>query len=207
MIQSKEDYEFYLEADRIALAKRHTRPHLFHDELWKFERLLRKTEYLQNCKKDSFSQIYFNYLRYRMYRLSMKFNLCIPQNVFGPGLAIANFSGQIIVSSKAEVGANCRISQCVTIGREQRENRNPGAPRIGNNVFIGPGAVIIGRIEIADDIAIGANSFVTKSFKEPGITIAGLPARKISDEGSRGLVVRVREREILEKRFHRKMRF
>jgi serine O-acetyltransferase len=58
-------------------------------------------------------------------------------------------------------------------------------PKIGNNVFIGPGAVVIGDIEIADGIAIGANSYVNKSFKEPNITVAGCPAKKISDGGSR----------------------
>ena len=44
---------------------------------------------------------------------------------------------------------------------------------------IGVGAVIIGNIEIADNIIIGANAVVNKSFKEEGITIAGVPARKI----------------------------
>lgn len=56
-------------------------------------------------------------------------------------------------------------------------------PHIGNNVFIGPGAVIVGDIKIADNIAIGANSFVNKSFLEEGITIARVPARKVSDKG------------------------
>jgi serine O-acetyltransferase len=47
-------------------------------------------------------------------------------------------------------------------------------------VFIGPGAVIIGPLEIADDIAIGANSFVNKSFTEKGIIVAGVPAKKVA---------------------------
>ena len=44
---------------------------------------------------------------------------------------------------------------------------------------MGFGAVIIGKIKIADGIKIGANSVVTKSFLEPNITIAGVPAKKI----------------------------
>jgi serine O-acetyltransferase len=51
-------------------------------------------------------------------------------------------------------------------------------------VYIAPGAKIYGAIEIADNIAIGANAVVNKSFLEPNITIAGVPARKISDKGS-----------------------
>ena len=61
---------------------------------------------------------------------------------------------------------------------------------IGDNVYIGPGAMLFGPIRIADEIAIGANSVVNRSFEEPGITIAGAPARKVSDRGSEGLLIR-----------------
>ena len=54
-------------------------------------------------------------------------------------------------------------------------------PKIGNNVDIGYGATIIGDIEIADNIIIGANSLVNKSFLESNIIIAGIPARKIKN--------------------------
>lgn len=57
------------------------------------------------------------------------------------------------------------------------------APQIGDNVYIGPGAKLYGRIEIASGIVIGANAVVTKSFTEENICIAGVPARKISDKG------------------------
>ncbi len=64
------------------------------------------------------------------------------------------------------------------------------APSIGNNAYIGPGAKIFGPIYIADGIAIGANSVVNKSFNESNITIAGIPAKKISDKGSEGLLIK-----------------
>jgi serine O-acetyltransferase len=57
-------------------------------------------------------------------------------------------------------------------------------------VYIGPGVKIYGPIEIADNIAIGANSVVNRSFIESGITIAGNPARKISNKGSIGLLIK-----------------
>jgi serine O-acetyltransferase len=53
--------------------------------------------------------------------------------------------------------------------------------------------VIDGEIEIADGIAIGANSYVNKSFKEPDITIAGCPAKKVSDKGSKNCWFRATE--------------
>ena len=187
MIQSKEDYAFYLEADRIALSLastvnvRRKQPRLVGDDIWKFQRLLRKAEYFHNCKKDIISRIYFRYLYYKWYKLGLKFGWLIPLNVFGPGLSISFWSGPIDVNPKATVGENCRISHGVTIGVGPR---GEGAPKLGNHIFIGPYAVIVGPIEIADDIAIGANSYVSKSFTEPGITIAGVPARKILDYGS-----------------------
>ena len=52
MIQSKADYERYLEQDRIALYKTRKKPRIAGDEIWQYERLLRKTEYYMNCKKS-----------------------------------------------------------------------------------------------------------------------------------------------------------
>jgi Serine acetyltransferase len=105
----------------------------------------------------------------------------IPPNVFGPGLSIAH-PGTIIVNGYVSVGENCRIHNCAQLVTAAGSTN--ACPKIGNNVFIGPGAVIIGDIEIADGIVIGANSVVNKSFLEKGITIAGAPAKKISDKGS-----------------------
>jgi len=189
MIESKQDYNFYLAADQLALAIKHERPRIFHDETWKFERLLRKVEYLENCGNNPLDKIVCLQARFALHKLSVKLGFAIPRNVFGPGLSIAH-GGPIIVHSKAVVGENCRIDRCVSIGSIHYP---AAAPIIGNNVFIGPGAVIDGAIEIADGIAIGANSYVNKSFKEPGITVAGCPAKKISDKGSQNCWFRATE--------------
>ena len=180
MISSKEDYQFYLAADKLALAIKRKRPLIFQDYTWRFERLLRKVEYLENCGNNPLDKILCLKAKFSLLRFSQKMGLMIPRNVFGPGLSIAH-GGPIIVHSKAVVGENCRIDRCVSIGSIHYP---AAAPIIGNNVFIGPGAVIDGAIEIADDIAIGANSYVNKSFDEAGVTIAGCPAKKISDSGS-----------------------
>jgi len=199
MIRSEEDYRFYLEADRIALDVKLKRPRLFQDEIWKFQRLLRKVEYMENCKKNRLDKIGLLRARFNLQRLSVDLGFTIPRNVFGPGLSIAH-RGSIVVAPVVKVGENCRIHQCVTIGTIPSVSalRAPGrvpsvAPTIGNNVFIGPGAVIVGCIEIADGIAIGANSYVAKSFREPNITVAGCPAKKVSDKGSEYLWPRATE--------------
>lgn len=187
MIQSKNDYLYFLEADRIALSRPRGWVEFFFNDLWKFERLLRKTEYFINCRNGYFWKPYIYFLKWKKYNLSVKLGFSIPPNVFGPGLSIAHH-GTIIVNEYARVGANCRIHAGVNIGWK------PGfwdkAPKIGNNVFIGPGVKIFGDIEIADNIAIGANAVVNKSFSEPGITIAGIPAKKISNKGSAGLLIK-----------------
>lgn len=193
MIQSKKDYIFYLKADEIALKKKggtvqYYRDYLL-DDIWRFERLLRKREFYINCKKGIIYKPYSLYLYFKFQRLSTKLGFTIPPNVFGPGLSIAH-KGTLIVNSNAQVGENCRIHTDVNIGTnaysmedELRPDFVLPVPKIGNNVYIGPGVKIFGDIEIADNIAIGANSVVNKSFKEEGITIAGVPAKKVSSEG------------------------
>jgi serine O-acetyltransferase len=101
----------------------------------------------------------------------------IPINVVGPGLCIAHI-GPIVISNGAKIGSHVKINVGVVIG----ENKGiENVPKIGNNVIIEPGCKIFGNIQIADGIHIGANAVVNKSFLEPGIVIAGVPARKIKN--------------------------
>ncbi|AKB28790.1 serine O-acetyltransferase [Methanosarcina siciliae C2J] len=118
--------------------------------------------------------------------MSVHLGYSIPINVFGPGLCIAH-RGTIVVNKDTIIGENCRIHACTNIG-SGRDNVLL-APKIGNCVYIGPGAKIFGNVEIADNIAIGANSVVNKSFYEKGISIAGVPAKKINNKGSDGMVI------------------
>ena len=181
MIQSKADLKRYLEQDRIALRKTKKRPSIAGDEIWRYEILLRKTEYFLNCKKNPFGKAVALWYHYRLRKMGRK--LCgyhIPPNAFEEGLSIAHW-GPIVVHPSARIGKNCRIHQCVTIGATNGQTQ---AARIGDNVFIGPCSSIIGDITIGSDIAIGANTVVTKSFTDDGITIAGTPAKKISDNNS-----------------------
>jgi len=184
MINSHNDYKSYLEADRVALGVGRKHPRFLGDDIWKFQRLLRRLEYLKNCKRSVLGKVCFLFSYYCWRKLGIKLGFSIPLNVFGPGLAIAH-QGTIVVNETAKVGANCRIHVCVNIGTGA--GLTDAAPVIGNNVYIGPGVKMFGKIVIADGIAIGANAVVNKSFLEPGITIAGVPARKISSKGSAGL--------------------
>ena len=59
----------------------------------------------------------------------------------------------------AEIGENCNLHKGVTIGQENRGPRQ-GAPKIGNSVWIGVNATVVGNIRIGDDVLIAPNSFV-----------------------------------------------
>jgi serine O-acetyltransferase len=192
LIQSKKDYELYLEADRIALSlaipftfAQKLRYYLVEDVL-KFQRLLRKTEFYTNCDNSRFGVAYSAFLKYRLYKTGLRLGFEIKRNCFGPGLSIAH-PGTIVVHGDARIGANCRIHPCVVIGTEAGYSNR--VPTIGDNCFIGPGAMIFGKITLANDVAIGANAVVNKSFLESNITIAGNPARKVSNKGSKGLLI------------------
>lgn len=180
MIKSKEEYLRYLEQDRLALEKEYKRPKFIGDEIWKFERLLRKVEYYKNCSTGIIGKCIYFLLFYKYHKLRIKLGYSIPLNVFEEGLSIAH-RGTIVVNGNAKIGKNCRIQECTTIGAT---NGSSKAPVLGNNIFIGSGARIIGDVILGDNIAIGANALVNKSFKDGDITIAGVPAKKISDNNS-----------------------
>jgi len=179
MIKSKEEYKYYLYCDKIALGKNKKYPSLFGDEIWKFQILLRRLEYLKNCS-NVFNRPMYLFTRYRFHKLSIKLGFSIPPNVFGPGLAIIHY-GTIIINGYAKVGKNCRLHAGTTIGGTNGINC---APVIGDNVYIGSGAKVIGNIKIGNNIAIGANAVVNKSFETDNITIAGVPAKQISENNS-----------------------
>ncbi|MCD7726131.1 MAG: serine acetyltransferase [Clostridiales bacterium] len=181
MIDSKQTYFRYLKQDQIALGRqKDRRPRLFGDEIWKFERLLRKVEYYANCRSGAASEIIYKYYKYRYHRLSVRLGFTIPVNVFEEGLAIPHY-GVIVVHGNAKIGRNCRLQEGVTIGAT---NGSHEAARIGNNCYLGSGAKVLGAVTIADDVAVGANAVVTRDITEAGTTWAGSPARKVSDKDS-----------------------
>lgn len=96
-----------------------------------------------------------------------------PSARIGTGLYIGHF-GAIIVSGQAVIGEGCNISQGVTIGVSGTGDRR-GAPTIGDHVYIGAGAKVIGPITVGDFVTIGANAVVTRDIPD-GAIVAGVPA-------------------------------
>lgn len=142
---------------------------------WRYIVALRKSEYYKNRGKDFFSRAMFLLYSRRRNLIGKKIGVEMWENTFDIGLTI-HHSGSIVVSGEAHVGRNCQLHGDNCIG-----NSFPGSgsPTLGDNVDIGVGAKIIGNIYIADNIKIGANAVVTKSYYEPNITLVGMPARKV----------------------------
>ena len=86
MIQNKEDYLYYLEQDKKALGINRKRPSFIGDEIWVFQRRLRKTEYLKNTSNGNIiRKLQYAISMYLFHRLRVKYGYSIPLNVFGPG--------------------------------------------------------------------------------------------------------------------------
>jgi serine O-acetyltransferase len=108
-------------------------------------------------------------------KLSFKFGIQIPYYAdIGGGFKINHYSG-IVISGDVHIGENFNIRNNTTIGKS-----NGKVPRIGNNVTVGSGAIIIGGITIGDNVTIGAGSVCTKDIKD-NVIVAGNPARVIED--------------------------
>lgn len=178
MIQSKEDFKRYVAADRARY------PYYQHgwrarwdkmEEYYLVEFLyrLRKVEYLKNCCKDKnlfWKGIYlFHYHRYR--RMVHQHLLNIAPNVCGPGLYLPHL-GRISAPNNVQIGANCTLrpenffAKGMTAGDTKTHTRTVGdnvefstgckilCTKIGNNVLIGPNAVVMRNVP-DDSMAVG----------------------------------------------------
>jgi serine O-acetyltransferase len=122
----------------------------------------------------------------RRYMFKFGFDISPDLNV-GSGLYIGHFGG-IVINQDVVIGNNCNLSHDVTLGQVNRGER-AGCPVIGDNVYIGPGAKIIGRIRVGHNAAIGANAVVVDDVPD-GSAVGGIPARVISNNGSAGYINR-----------------
>lgn len=111
---------------------------------------------------------------------SIKYGFQIPLSTkIGPGLHIGHF-GSIVINGASIIGDNCNISHNVTIGQQNRGGKK-GCPIIGNYVWIGTGAVIVGKIKIGNRVLIAPNSYVNIDIPDNSVVI-GNPAKVFPKE-------------------------
>jgi serine O-acetyltransferase len=105
----------------------------------------------------------------------------------GPGLYIPH-AGYIVVGTWAQIGKNCTLAHGVTVGHGRGgKTRDSDVPSIGNRVYVGPGAILMGPIEVGDDALVGAGAVVVRSVPAAGV-VAGNPGRILSRNGSFDLI-------------------
>jgi serine O-acetyltransferase len=133
-----------------------------------------------------YNNIFFRIiLKRKMIRFGIEIH---PNTKIGYGFYIGHFGG-IVINERTIIGNNCNISQGVTIGQINRGEKK-GTPTIEDEHYIGPGAKIIGKINIGHNSAIGANAVVVKDVF-PNTTVGGIPAKEISSIGSDGYINRI----------------
>jgi serine O-acetyltransferase len=147
---------------------------------FEFVFLMRTCRYLRQHKILKF--LLYPLAKMRFTQRTFKYGISIPyQTDIGPGFFIGHIGG-IVVNFQCRIGSNCNMSHGVTLGQTNRGKRK-GCPTIGDNVYIGPGAKIIGAIRVGDHAAIGANAVVTRDVPAHAV-VAGVPAQIISQAGS-----------------------
>jgi len=107
-------------------------------------------------------------------KLSAFFGRCIIGRgaQFGSAFVLIHSYG-VVINSSVRGGSNVKLEHAVTIGAEKNES-----PILGDHVFVGAGAKIIGGVKIGNNVKIGANAVVTDDIPDDS-TAVGIPAKVI----------------------------
>lgn len=109
-----------------------------------------------------------DYLTRFVYRVSINKYNHIPLEMQIGGIMSPHFMW-IVIAGGAVIGKNCTIYHQVTIGVDKTKNSEVSI--IGNNVFVGARANIIGNLTIGNDCIIGANVIVTKDIPDGSVAV------------------------------------
>ena len=128
-----------------------------------------------NCKIYAFSSVIIYvvvsqmstkrniFRRFILYKMSRKYGLEISIKAqIGKGLYLGH-PYNITVAEGTQIGENVNLHKGCTIGRTNRGN--VGVPKIGNCVFIGINATVVGNVMVGDDVLIAPNSYVISMFR------------------------------------------
>ena len=138
-------------------------------------RYLSWEEHLKN-QKGLIKKICYFFIKRARNKLGVLLGFHIPCGVFQKGLLIYH-SGSIVVNANARIGRNCILHGENCIGNN---GITESAPILGDFCDIGVGAKIIGNVKLGNNIRIGANAVVTKSFEGDNLILAGVPAKIIT---------------------------
>ncbi len=131
---------------------------------------------------DGLRKIKLGFIGWIFVKLNTLLNGCvIGRNAeFGPGFVLMHPVG-VVINSGVKGGENIVIESGVVIGAA-RNGLPVEVPRLGDDIFIGSGAKILGGIKIGNNVTIGANAVVIKNVPD-GATVVGIPARVVKIDG------------------------
>ncbi|UTX47630.1 serine O-acetyltransferase [Chryseobacterium sp. MA9] len=136
-----------------------------------FVYILRKA---QKHQKNPLLNIFWRIIL-RHYQIKYGFQI-YPETQIGEGFYLGHW-GSLVINPKTVIGKNCNIAQGVTIGQQNR-GKNEGSPIIGDEVWIGTNAVIVGAVTIGNNVLIVPNSYVNFDVP-PNSVVIGNPAKII----------------------------
>lgn len=180
MITDKNSLKEYLNADYRAFGFKYPVLAKFtfseNYAMFSYVKNLRYLEYYKNKKQSTWDKLLYMWhlLKYRY--LNIRHQLYIQPNSTGKGLHLLHH-GYRRIGSISSIGDNCTILPMVLIGKKSPD-ADISKAKIGKNVYIGAGTIIMNPVIIGDNVTIGAGSVVTKDIPDNCI-VAGNPAKII----------------------------
>ena len=107
-------------------------------------------------------------------------------NSIGGGIYMGH-AYNITINPKSKIGCNCNIHKGIVIGQTNR-GKKKGCPTIGNEVWIGINAAIVGGITIGDDVLIAPNSFVNIDVPSHSVVFGNPCVIKHCDQATAGYI-------------------
>jgi len=147
-------------------------------------RLFQKVIQLKNPFLRIFLKIFFVWTTYKFLSIFLGIHIDGRAKI-GKGFYIGHYGGIFI--GPVEIGKYCNISQQVTIGYGGQGTKRYGLPKIGDYVYIGPGAKIFSNIIIGNNVSIGANAVVSKNIPDNAIVV-GNPGRIVGYQKKNPLI-------------------
>ena len=185
MIQNKKQLKEYIYSDLAArgfqsksLWKEWLKGNLEDVALVRYCISLRKYEYAAQQYRTMGGVYLFKYLmaKHRFQRLRMKTGIYLSPGCFGPGLHLVHF-GYVWVDESSRIGKNCTILPRVLLGKKRPGIEVPNI-FIGENCYIGTGSTILGPVKIGNNVTIAAGAVVVKDVPDNCI-VAGNPAKVV----------------------------
>lgn len=142
---------------------------------------------LRKCQQYRKKSIFGAFWRLVLRQHQIKYGFQIyPETQIGEGFYLGHW-GTLVINPKTKIGRNCNIAQGVTIAQANR-GKLQGVPEIGDEVWIGPNAVIVGKIKIGNNVLIAPNAYVNFDVPENSVVIGNPGQISTNEKATEGYI-------------------